>query len=154
MIATRNDPPQISRTASPAEDAATTVNPSASSARVISSRSVLISLTIRTEDIGDLTTTRKHRDGCSMPPEWAAFFPHAAYQVQARLARESHREFIASRANAALRGGDALVSSAPWPGGHGPKDWLLSPKNLFPKAFGQNASGAARRSMRQIWTPT
>src|SRR5262249_938652 len=153
MIATRNDPPQISRTASAAEAAWTTVNPSASSARVISSRSVLISLTIRTEDIGDLTT-RKHRDRSSMPPEWAAFFPHAAYQVQARLARERHREFIDSRANAALRGVDALVSSAPWPGGHGRKDWLLSPKNQSPREFGQNVSGVAPRSTRQIWTPT
>src|SRR5262249_4601310 len=104
MIATRNDPPQISRTASPAEDAWTTVNPSASSARAISSRSVLISLTIRTEDIGDLTTQmdkernrepenpknpatiqkstdnkpeKRQQPGndCSMPPEWAAFSP-------------------------------------------------------------------------------
>src|SRR5262245_12617184 len=51
MIATINEPPQISRTASVAETACTTVNPSASSARAISSRSVLISLTTRTDDI-------------------------------------------------------------------------------------------------------
>src|SRR5690349_7117797 len=50
-MATMNDPPQISRTASAAELAWTTVNPSASRARVISSRSVLISFTTRTEYI-------------------------------------------------------------------------------------------------------
>src|SRR5215467_12306440 len=68
-----NEPPQISRTASAADDAWTTVNPSASRARVTSSRSVLFSLTTRTEDIGDLAT-RGTRELCSMPPEWAAFF--------------------------------------------------------------------------------
>src|SRR3954453_20692139 len=127
MIATRKDPPQISRTASAADAAWTTVNPSASSARVISSRSVLISLTIRTEDIGDLTTQmdRDRTEGPKNPenpgdntprivalcPLNGLHFPHAPYQVRARVARESRREFIASRSNAALRGVAPLVSS-------------------------------------------
>ena len=55
MIATMKEPPQISRTASAGDDADTTVNPSASSARAISSRSVLISLTTRTE--ADIATS-------------------------------------------------------------------------------------------------
>src|ERR1041385_5231463 len=82
------------------------------------------------------------------------FFSHAAYQVHARVARESRREFIASRSNAALRGVGPLVSSAPWPGGRARKDWLLSQKSLYLKVFGRSVSDVAQRCTKPIWTPT
>ena len=68
ITATMNEPPQISRTASAAEAAWTTVKPSASRARAISSRSVLISFTTRTETDIATSLARYLRRLADFPP--------------------------------------------------------------------------------------